>query len=99
MISSGMMRARFCRLVEADTLTPFAPFPPERACWLLLVGGVEPIRCGRPIYYRRPEMKALVGANRFQTSSGMMRARFCRLVEADTLTPFAPFPPERACWL
>lgn len=34
---------------------------------ILLVGGVEPIRCGRPIYYRRPEMKALVGANRFQT--------------------------------
>lgn len=34
---------------------------------ILLVGGVEPIRCGRPIYYRRPEMRPLVGANRFQT--------------------------------
>ncbi|MFJ7440844.1 conjugal transfer protein TraG [Methylorubrum thiocyanatum] len=34
---------------------------------ILLVGGVEPIRCGRPIYYRRADMKALVGANRFQT--------------------------------
>ncbi|MGM3062942.1 type IV secretory system conjugative DNA transfer family protein, partial [Bacillus cereus group sp. BC318] len=34
---------------------------------ILLVGGVEPIRCGRPIYYRRADMKALVGANRFQS--------------------------------
>jgi type IV secretion system protein VirD4 len=34
---------------------------------LLFVGGVEPIRCGRPIYYRREDMKKLVGQNRFHT--------------------------------
>ena len=34
---------------------------------LLFVGGVEPIRCGRPIYYRRDDMKKLVGTNRFHT--------------------------------
>ncbi|MDP4025760.1 conjugal transfer protein TraG [Methylobacterium sp. NEAU 140] len=34
---------------------------------ILLVGGVEPIRCGRPIYYRRDDMRKLVKENRFHT--------------------------------
>ena len=32
---------------------------------LLFVAGIAPIRCGRPIYFRRPEMVALCGQNRF----------------------------------
>ena len=32
---------------------------------LLFVAGVEPIRCGRPIYFRRPEMVKLCAENRF----------------------------------
>ncbi|MGN7126811.1 conjugal transfer protein TraG [Methylorubrum thiocyanatum] len=31
----------------------------------LFVAGVEPIRCGRPIYFRRPDMLARTAANRF----------------------------------
>ena len=37
---------------------------------LLFVGGLEPIRCGRPIYYRRADMRDRVGSNRFQTRDG-----------------------------
>jgi type IV secretion system protein VirD4 len=29
------------------------------------VRGCPPLRCGRAIYFRRPEMVAKVGANRF----------------------------------
>lgn len=32
---------------------------------ILCVPGIEPIRCGRPIYFRRKDMKKLVGENRF----------------------------------
>lgn len=32
---------------------------------LLFVAGIAPIRCGRPIYFRHPEMVALCGQNRF----------------------------------
>ncbi len=32
---------------------------------ILCVPGVEPIRCGRAIYFRREDMKKLVGDNRF----------------------------------
>ena len=37
---------------------------------LLFVGGLEPIRCGRPIFYRRADMRDRVGSNRFQTRDG-----------------------------
>ncbi|WP_050783584.1 type IV secretory system conjugative DNA transfer family protein [Methylobacterium nodulans] len=32
---------------------------------LLFVAGIAPIRCGRPIYFRRPEMVRLCAQNRF----------------------------------
>ncbi|MCK8786559.1 type IV secretory system conjugative DNA transfer family protein [Roseomonas sp. NAR14] len=32
----------------------------------VLARGAKPLRCGRAIYFRRPEMAALVGANRFR---------------------------------
>jgi type IV secretion system protein VirD4 len=31
----------------------------------VVVRGCPPLRCGRAIYFRRPEMVAKVGANRF----------------------------------
>ena len=31
----------------------------------VLARGMAPLRCGRPIYFRRPEMRALVAENRF----------------------------------
>ena len=33
---------------------------------IVFVRGQRPIRCGRAIFFRRPEMKALVGESRFQ---------------------------------
>lgn len=37
---------------------------------LLFVAGVEPIRCGRPIYFRRADMVARTDANRFAQAAG-----------------------------
>jgi type IV secretion system protein VirD4 len=33
----------------------------------VLVRGARPLRCGRAIYFRRPDMAPLVAANRFHT--------------------------------
>jgi type IV secretion system protein VirD4 len=33
---------------------------------IVFVKGQRPIRCGRAIFFRRPEMRALVGESRFQ---------------------------------
>ena len=33
---------------------------------IVFVRGQRPIRCGRAIFFRRKEMKALVGVSRFQ---------------------------------
>ena len=33
---------------------------------IVFVKGQRPIRCGRAIFFRRKEMKALVGVSRFQ---------------------------------
>lgn len=37
---------------------------------IILTGGNPPIRCGRAIYFRRPEMTALVGGSRYQPKAG-----------------------------
>ena len=34
----------------------------------ILSRGMAPLRCGRAIYFRRPEMQARVAANRFHNS-------------------------------
>ena len=33
---------------------------------IVFVKGQRPIRCGRALFFRRPEMRALVGESRFQ---------------------------------
>jgi len=37
---------------------------------IILTGGNPPLRCGRAIYFRRPEMAALVGKSNFQPKTG-----------------------------
>lgn len=44
----------------------------------VLARGMVPLRCGRAIYFRRPEMVARVAANRFHQSASMTTSRSTR---------------------
>ena len=57
-------------LVRRDLLLPHEVFEMRGDEQLLFVRGLPPIRCGRPIYFRREEMRKKVGANRFALDAG-----------------------------
>lgn len=52
-------------LVRRDLLLPHEVFEMRGDDQLLFVRGLPPIRCGRPIYFRREDMRKKVGANRY----------------------------------
>jgi type IV secretion system protein VirD4 len=40
----------------------------------VIIRGAKPLRCGRAIYFRRPELKVKLAANRFSATSGVAEA-------------------------
>ncbi|KMO42089.1 conjugal transfer protein TraG [Methylobacterium variabile] len=65
--SGGMSLSASTSLQKRALIMPDEIITMRRDEQILLVGGVEPIRCGRAIYFRRADMRKLVGANRFHT--------------------------------
>ena len=77
--ASGVNRTATTSLVSVPLIRPGEITQEMRADeQIVFVGGMAPIRCGRAIYFRRPEMLRKAGADRF----------------AAIATPTAPTPPE-----
>ena len=66
-LSSAGRSSRTRSYASRDLIMPQEVMQDMRADdQIVFVKGQRPIRCGRAIFFRRPEMRALVGESRFQ---------------------------------
>ena len=62
----GSSRTRSQQLSQRPLILPHEVTQMRADEQIILTGGNPPLRCGRAIYFRRPEMAALVGKSSFQ---------------------------------
>ena len=62
----GSSRTRSQQLSQRPLILPHEVTQMRADEQIILTGGNPPLRCGRAIYFRRPEMAALVGKSTFQ---------------------------------
>ncbi|MEZ5807232.1 MAG: Ti-type conjugative transfer system protein TraG [Zhengella sp.] len=66
----GSSRTRSQQLSQRPLILPHEVTQMRADEQIILTGGNPPLRCGRAIYFRRPEMAALVGKSGFQPKTG-----------------------------
>ncbi len=66
----GSSRTRSQQLSQRPLILPHEVTQMRADEQIILTGGNPPLRCGRAIYFRRPEMAALVGKSNFQPKTG-----------------------------
>lgn len=66
---SGYSRTRSKQLSQRPLIQPHEVMQMRSDEQIVLTSGNPPLRCGRAIYFRRPELAVLVGTNSFQASA------------------------------
>ncbi|WP_167371634.1 type IV secretory system conjugative DNA transfer family protein, partial [Rhizobium tibeticum] len=67
--SRGSSRTRSKQLASRQLIQPHEVLRMRADEQIVFIAGNPPLRCGRAIWFRRPDMKSCVGENRFQRSA------------------------------